>query len=68
MLRLYWAVRTSIEYLEIGYIDLQKQLPNPAIGMDIIGEWTGTYYKRAIDGRTRSWVGSHPQISCRAHT
>ena len=34
-----------------GYIDLQKQLRNLEIGMDIIGEWTGIYYRKVIDGR-----------------
>jgi hypothetical protein len=36
-----------------GFFDPPKQPHNPEPGMDTIGEWIGTFYRRVIDGKTR---------------
>ncbi|KAI4172874.1 MAG: hypothetical protein LQ343_003281 [Gyalolechia ehrenbergii] len=48
--------------MSTAYTAPQKQPPNQAIGTDIIGGWTGTYYKKVIDGKTHSWAGNPPRI------
>lgn len=34
-----------------GSFGQRRQLLSPGLGMDIIGGWIGTYYRRVIDGR-----------------
>lgn len=61
------SIVSRTDIMETVYTVPPRQQPNPAIGIDIIGGWTGTYYKRVIDGRTHSWDGNPPPISCRVH-
>lgn len=41
--------------------DRLKQRLNLENGMDTIGGWTGTYYRKVTDGRMPLWAGSPQQ-------
>lgn len=40
-----------VAYFTTGYTDLRSPLHNPELGIATTGEWTGTYYRKAIAGR-----------------
>jgi hypothetical protein len=48
-----WKLTKLNISLYIESIDLQRQLHNPEPGMNTIGGWTGIFYRKDTDGKTR---------------